>query len=61
MSHRTRTTYMELKTGYHGDDPARIGRMTFSQSGKTIYYKDKMFTRTGGQGILGNCMLFMES
>ena len=57
MSHKTRIMYMELKTGYQNDGPARIGQVTFSKSGKAIYYKDKVFRRTGGQGILGNYML----
>ena len=57
MSHKTRIMYMELKTGYRDDGPARIGRVTFSKSGRSVYYKDKVFTRTGGQGILGNYRL----
>jgi hypothetical protein len=34
---------------YKGDDvsgPARIGRVSFSKSGRTIYYRGRMFIRT---------------
>lgn len=46
--------YIELKTGFGDNGPARIGRVTFSRSSVTIYYRDKTFQRTGGQGIVGN-------
>jgi hypothetical protein len=50
MLHDTRIMFFENKeTGQ-----AWIGRASFSKSGKTIYYKDKAFMRSGGQGILGN-------
>lgn len=45
---KSRIMYIELKThpGGHNDcGPARIGRVTFSKTGKTIYYKDKQFQR----------------
>jgi len=38
MSPRTRIMYME----YKGEDvfgPARIGRVTFNKTGKSVYYK----------------------
>jgi hypothetical protein len=39
--------YIELKEdGLNG--PARIGRVTFSKSGKTIYYKSKKFQSLKG-------------
>jgi hypothetical protein len=50
MAHNTRIMFFENKeTGQ-----AWIGRASFSKSGKTIYYKDLAFIRSGGQGILGN-------
>lgn len=32
--------YIERKTGFDGDGPARIGRVRFSKTGHTIYYRD---------------------
>lgn len=42
--------YIELKTHNGGHDnrgrgPARIGRVTFSKTGRTIYYRGKRFQR----------------
>lgn len=46
---------MELKGPDHNDNgPARIGRVTFSKTGKTIYYKDKTFQSLKGTGICAN-------
>jgi hypothetical protein len=43
---------------YKGDDgivgPARIGRVTFSKSGKSIYYKGKTFETKRGTGFKAN-------
>ncbi len=33
---------------------ARIGRVTFSRTLQTGYYRDKMLQRSGGAGIKGN-------
>ena len=49
--------YMELKTheGGHNDrGPAKIGRVTFSKSGRSIHYKGKTFQRTKGPIGCGN-------
>ncbi len=46
--------YIELKSGQGDRGPARIGRVTFSKSGTTIYYKGKSFQRIKGGGISGN-------
>ena len=49
--------YMELKTHDGGHDdrgPARIGRVTFSKSGKSVHYKGKKFRRTKGPVGCGN-------
>lgn len=40
--------YIELKTHAGGHDdrgPARIGRVTFSKTGRTLYYQGKSFAR----------------
>jgi hypothetical protein len=51
---KTRIMYIEDK----GDDgisgPARIGRVTYSKSGKSIYYKGKRFETLGGSGFKSN-------
>lgn len=56
-----RIMYIEQKTwvsvleAYGSHKPsAFIGRVTFSRSGKTIYYKDKAFVRLYKGGISGN-------
>ena len=47
--------YIELKThrGGHDDNgPARIGRVTFSATGRTLYYRGKSLKRR--RGTCGN-------
>ena len=42
---------------YKGDGisgPARIGRVTFSKSGRTIYYRGKQFQSLSGRGFKSN-------
>jgi hypothetical protein len=42
--------YIELKTYTRGHDdrgPARIGRITFNRTGKTLYYRGKKFQKGG--------------
>ena len=48
---KTRIMYIEQKTGDFAQ--AFIGRVTFSKSGKTIYYRDKAF-QSVGDGNYGN-------
>ncbi len=44
---KPRIMYMESKAeGLNG--PARIGRVTFSKSGQTIYYRDQQFIKING-------------
>lgn len=44
--HRTRIMYIEDKSsGLNGQ--ARIGRVTFSKSGRSVSYDDRTFHRTG--------------
>jgi hypothetical protein len=53
MSHKTRIMFIE----YKNDDiygPARIGRVTFSKTGKTLYYRGKQFARLSGKGFKAN-------
>ena len=44
--------YLEQKVERTGS--ARIGRVTFSKSGKTIYYQGQSFQRLKGQGFKAN-------
>jgi hypothetical protein len=53
MSHKTRIMYIE----YKGDGlvgPARIGRVTYSKSGKSLTYREKEFGSLKGTGIKAN-------
>jgi hypothetical protein len=50
----SRIMYIELKTGYADDGPARIGRVTFSKTGLTIYYRNLKLRRIKGGGIGSN-------
>lgn len=48
-----RIMYIECKgEGLQG--PARIGRVTFSRTGATLYYRGKEFGRLGGRGYKAN-------
>ena|SRR5262245_33098227 len=47
MSHKTRIMYIEYK-GNGVSGPARIGRVTFSKTGKSLYYRGKRFARMKG-------------
>lgn len=50
---RSRIMYMEDKSqGLIGE--ARIGRVYFSQSGKTLYYRDRKFQSLKGYGFKSN-------
>jgi hypothetical protein len=50
----TRIMYIEKKSGFGDNGPARIGLVTFSYSGRTIYYNGKSYQSCVGQGIAGN-------
>lgn len=50
----SRIAYIELKTGHSGNGPARIGRITFSKSGRSVYYGGRRFERIRGGGVSGN-------
>jgi hypothetical protein len=47
MSHKTRIMYIEYK-GNDISGPARIGRVTFSKTGMSLYYRGKRFARMKG-------------
>jgi hypothetical protein len=51
---RSRIMYIELKTGFNDNGPARIGRVSFSRTFQTIYYRGKIFQRLHGGGVAGN-------
>ncbi|SHJ27739.1 hypothetical protein [Aquimarina spongiae] len=51
---RTEIKYIELKSGFSGNGPAWIGLVSFSKSGKTIYFDGKAFQSLDGTGISGN-------
>src|SRR5919107_5311474 len=53
MAQRTRIMYVEYKgEGIVG--PARIGRVTFNKTGKSVYYKGRRFTTLTGRGFKAN-------
>lgn len=49
-----RVMYVENKDGDIDGVPGRIGWVTFSQSGLTVYYRGRTLKRTKGGGIRGN-------
>ncbi len=50
---RRRIMYIESKAGGL-TGPARIGRVTFSKSGATLYYRGKAFRSLKGDGFKSN-------
>ena len=53
MAHKTKIMFIE----YKGDDvfgPARIGRVTYSKTGKSIYYRGRTFASLNGSGFKAN-------
>jgi hypothetical protein len=50
---KSRIMYIESKADGLGG-PARIGRVSFSKSGLSIYYRGAMFQRLGGAGFKAN-------
>ncbi|MBS1810240.1 MAG: hypothetical protein JST84_18910 [Acidobacteria bacterium] len=53
MSNR-RLMYIELKSGYGDSGPAWISHVTFSKSGRTVYFNGKALKRNERGGISGN-------
>ncbi|WP_114790414.1 hypothetical protein U0035_14130 [Niabella yanshanensis] len=48
---KTELKYIELKTGFSDDGPAWIGYVSFSKTGKMLYFNGKAFHGNGH----GNC------
>ena len=46
--------YVENKDGLIDDGQARIGWVTFSKSGRTVYYSGRSLKAIGGRGVRGN-------
>jgi len=46
--------YVELKTGYHGNGPAWIGRARCSKSGKSLYFDGKILKGVKNPAVPGN-------
>ena len=53
MGHRTRIMYIEHKAG-HLTGAARIGRVTLSKTGATLYYQGQEFRSLKGAGFKAN-------
>ena len=51
---KRRVMYVENKDGDLDGAAARIGWVTFSKSGLSVYYRGRTLKRSGGQGIRGN-------
>jgi len=50
-----RVMYVELKTGLNHDGPAWIGRVRFSNTGRTLYYRGRRLrSLKGGSGMTAN-------
>jgi hypothetical protein len=50
MGHKTRIMYVECKAG-NLTGPARIGRVTYSKTGATIYYRGREFRSLRALGL----------
>jgi len=46
--------YIELKSDCGDRGPARIGRVRFSKSGSSVYYRGTRFETLKGAGVSGN-------
>jgi hypothetical protein len=49
-----RVMYLENKDGLLDGVQARIGWVTFSKSGRTVYYRGRSLKAIGGRGVRGN-------
>ena len=50
---KSRVMYIECKAG-EISGPARIGRVTFSKSGRSLYYQGRRFHTLSGSGFKAN-------
>jgi hypothetical protein len=46
--------YIELKSGFSNDGPAWIGLVSYSKSGRTLYFNGRAFQRIGSDRMRGN-------
>ena len=53
MAAKSRIMYLEKKEGGQ-TGPAWIGRVSFSKTGQTLYYRGRSFQSSKGTGIEGN-------
>jgi hypothetical protein len=51
---KKRIMYVENKSEGLSGGEARIGRVTFSKTGKTVYYRGRELGSTGGSGFKSN-------
>lgn len=51
---KTEIKYIELKSGFSHIGPAWIGLVSYSKSGRTIYFDGKAFRRIGADRMKGN-------
>jgi len=51
---KTEIKYIELITGFTHNGPAWIGLVSFSKTGKTLYFNGKAFQRVGSDRTRGN-------
>jgi len=49
-----RVMYVENKNGDIDGAPGRIGWVTFSQTGRSVYYRGRTLKRAKGGGVSGN-------
>jgi len=54
QGHERRVMYLENKEGLISGARARIGWVTFSKSGRTVYYGGRSLKAIGGRGVRGN-------
>jgi len=58
---RTELKYIELKSGFSDNGTAWIGLVSFSKSGKTVYFDGRGFQSLNGTGISGGNYYEIES
>ncbi len=53
--------YIELKTGFNDDGPAWIGRVRFSKTGRTIFYRGReLREKAGGESVTHQDVVTLE-
>ena len=54
QGHERRVMYLENKDGLLEGAHARIGWVTFSKTGRTVFYAGRSLKAIGGRGVRGN-------